>query len=207
MLKSSVSALSRPLKRIPQITNSHCGPAVVQMLLQRIGVKITQPQIARAGGAQRTIKTHGMRVDQLARAVSRLVSQVTLWYKENARVTDIARLIEKWDYPVGVEWQGSFAAGEEDETGDKDPGHYSIVVKVNRRKKTVSLIDPYRVYKRRRTFYTADFVARWWDTNEIVRGETGKRIHKKDLHLLFVVTPNNAKFPLSLGLKKAKIRK
>ena len=96
------------LRRIEQITENHCGPAVIQMLLENIGVNVTQEEITEAAGATRTIETHGTRVDQLAKAVHELAPIAKLWYKENAGPDDLEYVLDTCKCPVGVEWQGLF---------------------------------------------------------------------------------------------------
>ena len=61
----------RPLKfaRSTQISEAHCGPAVIQMLLANLGIEVTQEDVAELGGETALIDLHGMRVDQLALAV------------------------------------------------------------------------------------------------------------------------------------------
>src|SRR5687767_4068000 len=97
-----------PVEQEVQITDSHCGPAVIQTLLANLGVRVTQEAIAEAGGALETIEVHGMRVDQLAHAVHKLAPDVAFWIKFHSRINDLIMLIQNYHYPVGVEWQGLF---------------------------------------------------------------------------------------------------
>src|SRR5215204_1622200 len=101
------------LRWIEQITENHCGPAVIQMLLENMGVQAAQEEITEAAGATDTIVTHGTRVDQLAKAVSQLTSNARLWHKEHGTLEDLEYILKDWKFPVGVEWQGLF--GDEDE--------------------------------------------------------------------------------------------
>src|SRR5512145_503167 len=96
------------LRRIEQITENHCGPAVIQMLLENIGVQVSQEEITEAAGATHTIETHGTRVDQLAKAVHQLTPIAKLWFKEKAGPEDLEYVLNECKYPVGVEWQGLF---------------------------------------------------------------------------------------------------
>src|SRR5690349_3075748 len=120
------------LRWIEQITENHCGPAVIQMLLENIGVHVTQEKITDAAGATLTIVTHGTRVDQLSQAVERLAPGARLWFKEKASLDDLEYALTVGRYPVGVEWQGLFDAVEAD---DEDYGHYSIVAHIDRVRK------------------------------------------------------------------------
>ena len=108
------------LRWIQQITENHCGPAVIQMLLENIGVNVTQQEIPEAVGATKTLETHGTRVDQLAKAVNQLVPIARLWYKEKASLDDPEYVLDVCKYPVGVEWQGLFD-DMDDNNEVKDP--------------------------------------------------------------------------------------
>ncbi len=129
------------LRRIEQITENHCGPAVIQMLLENIGVSASQEEITEAAGATQTIESHGTRVDQLARAVHTLAPIAKLWYKENASLADLEYVLEECKYPVGVEWQGLFEDMDNDED---DYGHYSIVAHIDQAKDVLIVVDPYK---------------------------------------------------------------
>src|SRR4029079_8381763 len=117
------------LRRIEQITENHCGPAVVQMLLENIGVNASQESITEAAGATETIAEHGTRIDQLAQAVQRLAPGARLWCKEKARLEDVIFVLDEQKYPVGVEWQGLF--DEDEDEFDDDYGHYSVIANVD----------------------------------------------------------------------------
>ena len=109
MLSESSNPLySFQVNRICQITELHCGPAVIQMLLSNLGLSVTQEEVAEAGEAAGRIELHGMRVDQLALAVQRLAPATQFWYKKNSKLEDLITLITEYKYPVGVEWQGVF---------------------------------------------------------------------------------------------------
>src|SRR5215475_10929411 len=103
------------LRWIEQISEYHCGPAVIQMLLENIGVNATQEEITEAAGATLTIATHGTRVDQLAKAVDELAPAAKLWYKEKGTPDNLEYVLTVCKFPVGVEWQGLFGDVDEDE--------------------------------------------------------------------------------------------
>jgi ABC-type bacteriocin/lantibiotic exporter with double-glycine peptidase domain len=190
------------LRRIKQISEHHCGPAVVQMLLENIGVKASQREITRAAGAERTIARNGTRVDQLARAVQELAPGAKLWYKEFASEQDLLYVLEQCKFPVGVEWQGMFEDDlglDEDDSGDY--GHYSIIAHIDQAKGELIVMDPYKDFAdRNRIIKTSTFLRRWWDYNEIKDPQTGKRTYKKDEQLFFVIAPREVSFPLELGM-------
>lgn len=189
------------LRRIEQISENHCGPAVIQMLLENIGVKKTQEEITEAAGATNTIIEHGTRVDQLARAVHELAPGIRLWYKEQATLEDLIYVLEECKYPAGVEWQGLFdeAGDEEDE---EDYGHYSILAHIDQAKDELIVVDPYKDFVEQDRILSINlFLRRWWDYNEVQNPKTGKKRFKKDKQLFFVVTPLAVSFPTELKMK------
>jgi hypothetical protein len=187
------------LRRIQQITENHCGPAVTQMLLENIGVNVSQEEITEAAGATRTIETHGTRVDQLAKAVQELAPIAKLWYKEKASVEDLEFVLDECKYPVGVEWQGLFADMDAD---DDDYGHYSIIAHIDKAKDEIIVVDPYKDFiDQSRIVKMGLFLDRWWDFNEVKDLQTGEKTFKKDEQLFFVVTPLSITFPAELGMQ------
>ena len=187
------------LRRIEQITENHCGPAVVQMLLENIGVNASQEEITEAAGATHTIETHGTRVDQLAKAVHTLAPIARLWYKEHASLADLEYVLNECKYPVGVEWQGLFSDMDED---DDDYGHYSIVAHIDQVKDELIVVDPYKDFvDQSRIVKLSLFQSRWWDFNEVKDSETGEKTFKKDEQLFFVVVPLSVAFPSELGMQ------
>ncbi len=186
------------LRRIEQITENHCGPAVIQMLLENIGVNASQEEITEAAGATQTIATHGTRVDQLAKAVHHLAPIAKLWYKEKASVENLEYVLNEWKFPVAVEWQGLFADMDDDED---DYGHYSILVHIDKTKDEVIVIDPYKDFVDQSRIVRMNlFLSRWWDFNEVKDPQSGEKVFKKDERLFFVVTPLNVVFPVELGM-------
>ncbi|MBI5670172.1 MAG: C39 family peptidase [Chloroflexi bacterium] len=192
-----------------QITDSHCGPAVIQMLLANVGVGVTQEQVAEAGGAASTIDMHGMRVDQLAQAVKTLAPEMQFWYKDHSRLNDLIALVSKHRYPVGVEWQGLFETVsdilEDTDTEDEeeDYGHYSVVTYVDRRSRQLIIVDPYKDFAHQDRIFSFDvFLPRWWDTNEVTDPETGRAKLVEDYRMMFLITPKGETFPEQRGMKR-----
>lgn len=186
------------LRWIEQITENHCGPAVLQMLLENIGVNVTQDAITEAAGVTHTIETHGTRVDQLAKAVHQLSLNARLWYKEKASFNDLEFVLNEKKFPVGVEWQGLF--GDEDDD-DEDNGHYSIIANIDKARDELIIVDPYKDFvDQNRIIRISLFEKRWWDYNEVKDLETGEIVSKKDEQLFFVVTPLDVLFPDDLGM-------
>lgn len=191
-------------KRFTQISESHCGPAVIQMLLANLDIEVTQEAIAEAGGATELIELQGMRVDQLARAVAQLAPEASFWYKDHAKLEDLVALVSEYRYPVGVEWQGVFEDDiiETQETGN-DYGHYSAVIIADIPNRQLVIADPYKDFSAQdRIFSFEDFEPRWWDTNEVTDPATGEPKLIEDYHMMFILTPPGTEFPTLLGMKR-----
>jgi hypothetical protein len=197
-----------------QISESHCGPAVIQMLLNHLGITVHQEEVAGMGGAASLIELNGMRVDQLALAVKKLAPQVDFWYKDHSSLDELVDIIRRHRYPVGVEWQGLFEGGDDDddddeddddaETGDDDYGHYSVVTHVHPRKRQLIIADPYKSFiSQARVFDFDEFEARWYDYNEVPDPETGRPRLVEDYHMMFLITPPGEVFPFKYGMKRA----
>ncbi len=187
------------LRRIEQITENHCGPAVVQMLLENIGINAAQEEITEAAGATNTIALYGTRVDQLAKAVQQLAPIAKLWFKEKASADDLQYVLDICKFPVGVEWQGLFDDMDED---DEDYGHYSIIAHIDKAKDEVIIVDPYKDFvEQSRIVKMSTFLNRWWDFNEVKDPDSGEKTFKRDEQLFFVVAPLSVTFPAELGMQ------
>lgn len=190
------------IRKVTQISESHCGPAVLEMLLDAMGITVSQREIARAAGVTQTIEEHGTRVDQLGLACSRLAPQMQFWYKYHSTLDDI-RYVLKRGFAVGVEWQGLFYDDEEDEEEDGDYGHYSIISHLDDDRQVLIIVDPYKEFvDQDRIFSVPVFLKRWWETNEIIDPATGRPRLSTDEQLLFFVTPIDEYFPEDLGFRR-----
>ena len=192
------------LPRICQISEYHCGPAVLQMLLAQHGVVANQQYLTELADVAATIKARGTRVDQLARAVAWLREGMCLWYKTHTSVEDLVAVVCDHRCAAGVEWQGLFEESEADEdfvTGDY--GHYSIVTCVDRRRGLITLRDPYPDFWRADRVFRLDwFISRWWDVNLAPAPGTGRLRPVEDRRMLFIVTGERARFPAALGMTR-----
>lgn len=200
--KSGCRPLALP--RICQISEYHCGPAVLQMLLAHRGVVANQQHLTELADVAATIATHGTRVDQLAHAVAWLRAGVCLWYKDKASAEDLVAVVCRCRCPAGVEWQGFFEDREEDEDVDSgDYGHYSIVTRIDRRRGLITLRDPYPDFCHEdRVFRLEWFIDRWWDVNVAPAAEISAPRLVEDRRMLFIVTRERARFPASMGMKR-----
>src|SRR5574341_983343 len=189
--------------RFTQISESHCGPAVIQMLLQYLGIEVTQEAVAEAGGATDLIEQQGMRVDQLGQAVRLLAPQTSFWYKDYSTLEELARIVTYYDYLVGVEWQGVFEDTLEDETEDADYGHYSVVSMVDSKSRELVIVDPYKDFRSQHRIFSFEFfMSRWCDTNEVPDPLTGEGRIIEDHQMMFTITPKGVRFPRFLGMKR-----
>lgn len=193
-----------PLPRVCQISEYHCGPAVLEMLLAQRGVRADQARLTELAEIQATISVHGARVDQLARAVERLREGVCLWRKTEASVDDLVAVVRRYRTAAGVEWQGFFEASEEDEDFDEaDYGHYSIVTRVDLRRNRLTMRDPYSEFCPEDRVFAIDwFTRRWWDVNLAPAPSTDKLRPVVDRRMMFVVAGERARFPAALGMTR-----
>jgi hypothetical protein len=190
-------------ERFTQIDESHCGPAVVQMLLHNVGIEVSQEEVAEAGGVSDHIEDEGMRVDQLEQAVRKLAPLVSFWYKDHSTIAELVQIVVDYDYPVGIEWQGLFEDTLEDETEDGDYGHYSVVTMIDPNRQKLVIVDPYKDFRSQDRIFTFEFFkSRWWDTNNFPDPQTGNDHLVEDRQMMFVITPQDVTFPLLLGMKR-----
>lgn len=186
------------MKRIAQINNSSCGPAVVEMLFSYLGFAATQRQIIKAAGIVAKIKKYGMTVSEMGKAVKKLSQKsFVLWYRKDTTFNQLSEIVNKHGYPVGIEWQGVFGKYE---YGDN--GHYSVCVFVGKDNKKITLVDPFKYFVGEdRIFEFEEFKKRWWDQNMVKKGS--KRVAETERYVSFIITPKETKFPKNLGMKKA----
>jgi hypothetical protein len=189
--------------RFTQIGESHCGPAVIQMLLDNLGIEVTQEAVAEAGEASDLIEEKGMRVDQLNRAVRQIAPQTCFWYKDHSTIEELVQIVTDYDYPVGIEWQGLFEDTLEDETQDGDYGHYSVVTMADLKTQKLVIVDPYKDFRSQDRIFTFEFfISRWWDVNDFPDSQTGKDHLIEDRQMMFIITPEEETFPESLGMRR-----
>ncbi|HJY98168.1 MAG TPA: hypothetical protein VJ227_00430 [Patescibacteria group bacterium] len=188
------------LKRIKQATNSHCGPAVLAALFSFVGLRVSQRAIVRSLRAKNKIKDFGLTIKEMAKA-ARIAGkgEFQLWKKTGTKISDVDLAVNKYKYPVGVEWQGVFY-----ENDDGDSGHYGIVTKIDKKRGILRLLDPYHVFVGvDRKFKIKDFSKWWWDENEIKVAGTSRKRKITDYRLMFVITPKGESWPKKLGMTKA----
>jgi len=192
------------LQRFQQISESHCGPAVLQTLLDAVNVMVTQEQITQAAGVEGSIEGVGTRVDQLADAATTLAPNHVFWYKSHATLDDVLMILQR-GYGVGVEWQGLFyqTLEEQEENDDGEAGHYSIISYVDEELGKLIMVDPYKDFANQdRIISINTFLKRWWDKNDITDEVTGSVQKSVDEQFLFFMTPEHEYFPSEDGFKK-----
>jgi ABC-type bacteriocin/lantibiotic exporter with double-glycine peptidase domain len=199
-LDDKVGGLAFPkMKRTKQITNSHCGPAVLEELFSFLGMKVSQTSIVKTIRAQRKIMSLGLNMKDMARAANfSAKGTCVFWRKSGAKISDINQIINKYKYPVGVEWQGMFHEFE-----DEDNGHYSVVTKIDSKSGYMRIADSFHAFAGvDRRFEITFFTKRWWDVNQVkVVGHSKPRIIK-DEKTMFVITPKGETWPKKLGMSK-----
>jgi len=208
-LISTLSAFISPtavhLPAVPQITESHCGPAVLELALSFIGKKVAQEDVVTAAKVKKRIMKHGMLPSQLALAVEKLAPDVKFWFSHPATNEDLNALLHKYHWPVIVNWQGLFYDTLEEEmvhNPDGEHGHYSIVVDLDMAKDQIVISDPYPEYASKyRTFSFEWFETRWWDVDHIISKKNGKLHSWYTKRLMMVITPQDATFPAKIGMK------
>jgi len=197
-LEDKLSGAAFPrMKRVKQATNDYCGPAVLVSLFSFVGVKTSQRKIVASLRAQNKIKDYGMTVKDLAKA-SRIVGKrtFTFWRKSRAKVSDLDTIINKYRWPVGVEWWGIFHEYE-----DEDNGHYGVITRIDKKAGFLRLADPFWTFAGvDRKLKIKDFVKRWWDENEIKVSGTSRKRTVVDNKVMFVITPKGASWPKKVGM-------
>jgi ABC-type bacteriocin/lantibiotic exporter with double-glycine peptidase domain len=185
------------LKRVRQKTNVYCGPAVIEMLGSFIGKYVNQNKLVALCKFEEKIVKYGLSIEDLAVAVKIMIPNASFWYKENSKINELDRLVNFYKYPVGVEWQGVF-----EEYSDGENGHFSVVTHIDKKKKIILLSDPYRRFaKIDREFKLDLFKKRWWELNEVEDPKTKRVKMVKNVRMMFILTPKDATFPKSLGMK------
>lgn len=174
------------------------------MLCSYLGRPKEQEAYVQAAGVALRIKTEGMTVNELGLAASRLFPELTFWSKNYATLSELSKLVNQYNFPVGVEWQGIFDNPDDDESSnedsDDDPGHYSVITGISTEENWLTLADPYRNRGFDKQLTILEFVRRWWDINIIINPRTGKHEEVDDYHTLFIITPNNGISPSDLNL-------
>ena len=192
------------MKRVKQISIYACGPATIEMLFSFVGLRVSQTSIIRSIRAWNKIKLYGINVKDMAKAVNiKARKKYSFWKKQKANISDLDLAVNRYKYPVGVEWQGVFYENE-----DEDSGHYGVITKVDKKTGYLRIADPffngYFHYNGvDRKFKISEFKKKWWDSNEIKVGGTSKPRTVTDKRMMFVITPKGDSWPKKLGMTKA----
>jgi predicted double-glycine peptidase len=184
------------MKRVAQINDYFCGPAVLRMLLSFWGVKILQKEIVnRLGIDSKKIRKVGMNMLEMSNAVEIVAPQMQFWSKQRTELRELNKLINHYRIPVGVEWQGIF-----EEYADEEGGHFSIVTYLNLSENRIMLADPFGPFSEEdRKFSIARFQETWWDDN-LIEEPDGKKYIEFDEKMIFLIAPKGESFPEELGM-------
>lgn len=186
------------MKRVRQRTLSHCGPAVLEMLLSYMGIVIEQDKVVKAARVKHKLKHLGMTVEELGIAIKKIAPKTQFWFKREASMKDIYQIVKKYNFPVGVEWQGLFG-----KYADDDDGHYGVITYLDQKNNRIHLADPYPKFAGKdRKLSITRFEKRWWDLNEVTNAKTKKHQYIKDHHMIFLVVPKKQVFPKMLRMSK-----
>lgn len=189
-----------------QQTDSHCGPATLQMLLSQHGFFFSQDQIARAAGVYENIEELGTRPWQIAQAVTNLAPPLRLWWKQNTSRSDLEELIHLHQSAIAVNWQGLFYDELQEEPEDRlgEVGHYSVVVGINPLFDRILIQDPYPDFQSEpREFSLQWFESRWWDRVEDIDTQTDEVVVTSTHRFSFLVVKRGDDFPRHLGMVPA----
>lgn len=183
------------LVRVKQKTDSHCGPAVLEMLCGYVGEHVTQNQIVTAAQVKTKLRRFGMNHFEMAKAINTLANDLTFWYKQNSTVKELDALINTHHVPVGVEWQGIFG-----KYADSDNGHYGVATFIDLNQNLIQLADPFAAFAGiDRTFTLSAFVDRWWDENNLIDQQNKSRL-VRDERMMFIVTRKSSTFPQMINM-------
>jgi hypothetical protein len=191
------------MERSHQISVYACGPATLEMLFSFMGVRVSQTSLIRSIRATNKIKVYGIDVNDMAKAANiKGKKNYSFWRKQYANVSDLDSIVNKYKYPVGVEWQGVFY-----ENDDEDSGHYGVITKIDKESGYLRIADPYfngyfDFNGIDRKFKISEFKKKWWDENEVkVAGRTKTRM-VRDTRMMFLITPSGETWPRRLGMVK-----
>jgi ABC-type bacteriocin/lantibiotic exporter with double-glycine peptidase domain len=199
-LEDRIKGVAFPgMKRVRQIDVYSCGPAVISALFSFLGVKVSQRKVITSLRVKNKIKEYGLNIKDLARA-SRMIGKgaFSFWKKSNGKVSDLDAVVNKYKWPVGVDWWGVFYEDE-----DEDNGHYVIITAVDKKAGYLRMADPFSKFAGiDRRFRIRDFEKRWWDENVIKISGTSKKRTITDRKMMFVITGKGETWPKKLGMKK-----
>jgi hypothetical protein len=193
------------MPRIAQANPFYCGPTVMEMLLKYRGVHhLDQNELAQISGVGDRIFDVGMTLSEMANTINSLELPVQFWFKTDSNLKELGTIINDYQQPVGVEWQGVFDYDDDeiDEDGDDDPGHYSIVTYCSTYDNQILIADPDHHYAGSdRRFSVMQFERRWWDINSTRDPYTGAYQETEDYHALYVIVPKEEIWPTQLDMK------
>jgi len=207
MLQAEDSIHGKPfvsMERTKQISVYACGPATLEMLFSFVGLKVSQISIIRSIRAGKKIKEYGIDVKDMAKAAGiKAKNKYSFWKKQHSTIGDLDKVVNKYHYPVGVEWQGVFYENE-----DEDSGHYGVITKIEKKSDFLRIADPYfngyfHYHGTDRKFKISEFKKKWWDVNEIKISGSAKTRQIKDVRMMFLITPKDELWPKKLGMKRA----
>jgi ABC-type bacteriocin/lantibiotic exporter with double-glycine peptidase domain len=127
-----------------------CGPAVIQMVLARVGINKSQAEITKSVYK----KWWGTPQQMILAYLSKFFKIVN--YKQSAALKDLSFHLKKGNIII-VNWW-------DDLDGEFPEGHYSIVGDYSSKLKSITLVDPTNARSGIWTIKSTEFNKRWYDT-------------------------------------------
>lgn len=191
------------IQRIQQISESHCGTAVLAMLLGQFHISASQHELAALAEAEKTIEEDGTTPAQLGLATAKIAPHLQFWYKQYASIEDIECVLSK-DLAVAVEWQSLFYDSPDQEPPERegDFGHYSIITYIDRELDNIVVVDPYKDFPNPRFFSINFFLKRWYDINDVIDPISHKRREQKDTRMMFFITTLDKNIDSTKGFQR-----
>lgn len=130
-----------------------CGPAVIQMVLLKAGIKKTQTEIKKYvykewwGTPQQLILAY---LSKFFRDIDR---------KQDSTLNDISKKLKKGNIII-VNWWDDYDKENED-------GHYSIIGDYDLKNKNITLVDPTNTRKGIWDIKESEFKKRWYDSMDV----------------------------------------
>ena len=130
-----------------------CGPAVLQMVLARAGIKKSQGEIAKDVYK----KWWGTPQQMILAYLSRFFKIVN--FKQNASLKDVSFHIKKGNFVI-LNWWDDF---DENNPG----GHYSLAADYDSKLRALTLVDPSNERQGIWTISDTEFRQKWYDTLDV----------------------------------------
>jgi hypothetical protein len=190
------------MKRIFQKEIGFCGPASLQILFSFYGLVVPQELIVEKTNVADTETHIGFRLDTLNDAVKKINHNFVILAKYNSTISDLKRIIDVTNTPLGVEWQGKFKSIEGIFYSE---GHYSVVTSIENSEILIIDPEPHSTLLNGRISFE-EFQFRWYEYNQFPESNL-ENINIRTENLIFVLAnqSNRANF-LEFGFGEATVK-